>query len=278
MKAISGTSFKARLAVVILSLIAQTVQAESSTVDASPNLILGGPVFPTGWMYLDNGSVGGQRPEFFDKVARHAGFSWQGQLFPAKRLMSNLLQGHVEITMLVQNPLLDQPNLILSGEEAIYTENLNIYGKSGSAPVRYRSDLMGKKIVVMRGYGYGGFKRWLDDPDNRVQQFEVDSFQQAISVLIERQQDYALLYDLNLEAGLKALSKDGDHAASKQAKQFTVTKWAKVPVYFHLSKRALPDAQAVLDKLMNSVHELQDEGVLPLVELQEMPGDQGTLN
>ena len=235
-------------------------------------LILSGPIFPIGWMYEDSGKVGGTRPEFFDKIAGHAGYNWTGKLYPAKRLMESIAQGQVDLSMLVLNPLLNKPALILTSEEPIYTENLNLYSPKGTPPVQYRSDLKGKKIVVMRGFGYGGFKTWLDDPRNNVTQFEVDTFVQAINVLVSRTQDYALLYDLNFQSVLEELERT-DKKMFHLAKKLTVTNWSRVPVYFHLSRKALSDAEQVLDRLMKSFHALQAEGVLPKVETTDIPGD-----
>lgn len=272
----SGPCVAARVIFVLAALLclgalapwgAQKVHAEQRRT-----LLISGPPFPTGWMYLEDGSVGGIRLDFFDKVATHAGFDWRGELYPAKRLMGFLVSGEVDLSMLVKNPLLDKPE-ILTGSEPVYTENLNVYGPEGSAPVAYRSDLKGKRVVVMRGYGYGGFRNWLDDPANEVELFEVDTFQQAISVLILRDMDYALLYDLNFESGLNALAIEDKEALLEAARAFTITAWSSVPVYFHLSRKALPDAEEVMARLMASFRALREAGEVPPVEVVDMPGD-----
>ncbi len=259
--------------IVVSMLLGGVMHAESASAETGRTLVLGGPEFPTGWMYLENGEVGGIRIDFFETVATHAGYSWRGELYPAKRLMKTILGGKVDLSMLVRNPLLEKPALVLTSSEPVYTENLNLYGQEGSSPVAYRSDLAGKSIVVMRGYGYGGFKSWLDDPKNQVEQYEADSFSGAIAVKLRRNVDYALLYDLNFAAGLDELAAKNEHELLQQAKALTVTPWSKVPVYFHLSRKALPDAEQVLEQLMGSFHTLQQEGVLPPVEPLAMPGD-----
>ncbi len=261
------------IAAFLVLLLFISMQAPGAFAAQNRTLILSGPPFPTGWMLDTHGEIGGKRPEMFGEIANHAGYNWIGKLFPAKRLMQSIAEGTVDLSMLVKNPLLDKPDLILTSSEPIYTENLNIYGLKDSPPVEYRNDLQGKRIVVMRGYGYGGFKTWLDDPANQVELYEVDTFEQAISVLIKRDLDYALLYDLNFEAGLNTLLINENEALLDQAKAFTLTEWSKVPVFFHLSKKALPDADQVLTRLMYSFHELQKEGVIPPVETMDMPGD-----
>lgn len=256
------------LVALVWCVLAQTISVAAAS---QRTLLISGPPFPTGWMYLENGKVGGLRLEFFDKIARHAGYQWKGELYPAKRLMESIIHGKVDLSMLVLNPLLDKPEHVLTSREPVYTENLNLYGQKGTPPVQYRSDLQGKEIVVMRGYGYGGFKTWLDAPENNVKQYEADSFASAIQMLLRRDLDYALLYDLNFEAALIELASQPDSHA--RAMELSVTNWSKVPVYFHLSREALSDAEEVLARLMRSFHTLQEEGKLPPVEPMAMPGD-----
>jgi len=257
--------------VLITAFLCVVMRAVLAAAESDQALVLGGPIFPNGWMYDNNGKVAGLRLEFFGKIARHAGYKWRGKLFPAKRLMTNLVQGRVDVSMLVLNPMLNNPTLILTGKEPIYTENLNIYSPKYPSSVRFRTDLRGKQIVVMRGYGYGGFKDWLNDPQNQIQQVEVDGFDQAISMLIKRNLDYALLYDLNFEAGMADLEVQNRTDVLTQAKNLNVTNWAKVPVYFHLSRKALPDAEQILASLMQSFHTLQKEGSLAEVETMDFP-------
>lgn len=225
---------------------------------AGQELILGGPEFPPYYQYDSQGQASGELVRLYDIIVSHAGYHWRGYIVPTKRVIKSLVDGHFNSSILVKNPLLEQSGTVMTSPEPVSEMILNLYFHTGRLSdiesVAVSKELMkDSKVAVMRGYGYGGMKSWLVEPDNKITTVELDNFSSAIRLLESGRVDFALLYDVNFLAGQRELHREAINISSATL--------AHVPLYFHLST-SIKNTDQVMDNLMNSYRELVAKGTL----------------
>lgn len=227
----------------------------SSSQAAEPlKLHLAGPMFAPYYDFGDNNKPTGELVQLYALIVEQAGFKWDGAIIPAKRVMKALADGVYDSSILVKNPLLEQSGNILSSPVPVSELILNVYYHDMLPEPASDAALLGKKVVVMRGYGYGGLRAWLDEPRNNITLFEIDSFSSAIRLIETGRADYALLYDVNFSAGEKELGRKAEGIRSYNLQ--------RVPLYIHLNKTQIANAEQVMAQLMTSYHQLLKLGVL----------------
>ncbi len=233
---------------------------------ADQTLKLGGPVFPPFYEAVD-GQVRGAMVDKLAKIANGAGFKVVAELFPAARLVQNLISGESELTMLVRNPALDDSGALIRSPQPVGELLLILYSHGAPAPLIDRQDLIGKSIAVMRGYGYGSLRAWMDLPANRVTLTEVNNFEAAIRLVADGRTPFALLYDVNYQAGVTAL---GAAPTNVYANIFQ-----RVPAFLYLNKKAAPDPAATMRALMASYRALLGSGAVDGPEGLDAPAEGG---
>jgi len=232
----------------IICVLAALLLASPARAD---ELRLAGPEFPPHWV-MENGRLTGTVAEILIRIVERAGYAWTGETYPAARLMRMLAAGEAQASLLVRNQTLDTSPDVLRSTEPITEDALNAYGIGGASPIARREDLTGRRVIVMRGYGYGGLREWMDA--NGVKIFEVDSYQNALRLLEVEQTAVAILYDVNFEEGVKALG----HTPAN-----VVTTYLQgVPLYIYLHRSAGGDGRATMDGLVNAWRDLVAKGVL----------------
>lgn len=216
------------------------------------------PYFPPYYYTNQAGEPDGYALHIYEKIIENAGLEWEGQVMPAKRAISMLDSGLSNSAILVRNPIFDKNDNIMISPKPVSQLLLSVYGKGGLHNVQVKEDLAGQKVVVMRGYGYGGFRSWLDKPKNKVELHEVDTFSSAIRMMEIGRVNYALLYDVNFDAGEKMLKR-----SAIGLKKVTIS---QVPLYFIINVSSVLNPKAMMKKLMDSYEHLLSRG-----ELKESP-------
>jgi polar amino acid transport system substrate-binding protein len=214
---------------------------------------LAGPDFLP-YYEMDNGRMVGALALILEKIWSNTGASVQGQVFPATRLMSNLIDGSSDSSLLVRNPALDDSPDVIRSPVPISELVLNVYTVGRPAPPIGQDDLRGSSVIVMRGYGYGGLRSWMDQKDNRISLIEANNVEAALSMLIAKRARFALLYDVNFTAARQALGSQPD--------DLFATSLQRVPTYIYISRKSVPNADAVMDRIMQSYADLVARGVL----------------
>jgi polar amino acid transport system substrate-binding protein len=109
-----------------------------------------------------------------------------------------------------------------------------------------KEELIGKNLLTIRGYTYGGLVNYVADPANQINNYSVSSFGQALKVLKQGRADYHLDYRKTGEIHLQ------EHP-EPDLKHSTI---ANVKLYFLVSKSA-PDAEGLLARLESAFKRLQ---------------------
>jgi polar amino acid transport system substrate-binding protein len=127
-----------------------------------------------------------------DAMFTEAGVNWHGRSYPATRLFDYLKAGTAHFSMLVSSPALKECCL-LSKAPVAGTE-LRVYRTADMPAIRDKADLVGKSVISIRGYSYGGLLGFLNDPANSITNTVVTKHEHAFAMLDRGRGDYVLDY------------------------------------------------------------------------------------
>lgn len=229
-------TFPARWLRPFLALVAATFCAICSAADF-PEIEYGYPEQPPRAYTNKQGQADGHYPRLLKILFKRADMSWHGASYPAKRLMSNLDSGVTNFSILVKNPILE--NCCLYGKNPVWHDELRAYYVGDKPPVKNKDDLVGKKIITLAGFAYGGLILFIDDPKNGIQNHSANSHVAAFQMLEAGRADYLLNYAEPAEA--EGLAR---HPVANLHSEVLET----IHMYFVISK-TYPDANAVLERL-----------------------------
>lgn len=245
--------FTTRIKRLALATALATSVFSAPTAFAESTIKLAGPEFPP-YYEMVNGRMSGHLAEILEKIVETAGEKWTGELFPAPRLMHNLVQGEDHASLLVRNATLDDAPSMLRSPKPITEMVLNVYTMKTPMAFKSRDDFKGKSLIVMRGYGYGSLRAWLDKPENNVTIVEANTHESAVRLLEAGRAEAALLYDVNYAAAVTSI---GEKPADVVTNNFQ-----RIPLFIYLSTAASLDATKLMGKLMAAYDQLVKEGVL----------------
>lgn len=206
----------------------------------------GGPYPEIEWGYPDQppraftnakGETDGHFARLLRELLGRAGMSWHGARYPAPRLMQNLQQGATNFSILVKNPILDE--CCIYSREPIWYDDLTAYHIGDKPSIRRKDDLVGKKVITMAGFSYGGLVSFLNDPANKITTLPAKTHQSAFAMLEAGRADYVLDYSevAESEALKNKIIADLHHDVIE-----------RIHMYLVIAK-SYPNAQAVLNRL-----------------------------
>lgn len=223
--------------------------AAPALAQQKPPLLLkyGYPEQPPRAFTNSQGEPDGYYPRLLKILLGRADMQWQGASYPAKRLMINLDSGETNFSILVKNPVLEK--CCLYGSKPVWFDELRAYYVGNKPALRKREDLVGKRIITLAGFAYGGLITFIEDPANRIENNPAQSHQAAFEMLDAGRADYLL--DYAEPAASEGLAK---HPVANLRSEVLDT----VHMYFVLS-RSYPNARAVLDRLDTLYQKMREE-------------------
>ena len=174
---------------------------------------------------------------------------WHSRRYPATRMYNYLNDGSVEFSILVKTAAVN--DCCLLSRLPVASTELRVYHLSDKPPARSKEDLIGKRIITIRGYSYGEIRSFLDDPANNITSNAAIKHDAAFAMLEAGRADYLLDYTGPATEVLKA------HPIA--AIRFTPL--SRIDVHLVLAK-AYPDAKNVMARLENIVETLNKEEIL----------------
>lgn len=235
------------IAVAVSLLLSPPANPAESPQRPFPVLKYGYPEQPPRAFTNSKGEADGYYPKLLRVLLSRAGIPWQSGSYPARRLMINLGTGEINFSILVKNPLLDK--CCLYGSKPVWFDELRAYYISSKPPVRKKEDLVGKRIITLAGFSYGGLISFIEDPENRIENHPAQSHEAAFEMLDAGRADYVL--DYAEPASAEGLAK---HPVANLRSDVLDT----VHMYFVLS-RDYPNAHAVLDRLEAIYQKMREE-------------------
>ena len=129
-----------------------------------------------------------------------AGVSWRAVGYPAARLFSNLADGSTNFAILVNSPTISDCCII--SKTPVFVHELRAYYLGNKPPIKEKSDLVGKSVITIRGYTYGGFMKFVTDEKNRITNNTAANHRTAFEMLDAGRADYLLNYGVNAPEAL----------------------------------------------------------------------------
>ncbi len=118
-----------------------------------------------------------------------------------------------------------------------------------------KEDLIGKTILILRGYSYGGWINFIKDPLNQVRFVEFDSHEDAFRGLNLFSQKQKACYLLNYKHPSEIVLK------TKNYPNIQFNDISSLNIHFVVTKK-MNEAKAVLDRIENAFLQLQNDGAL----------------
>lgn len=235
------------LPILLVVVLARTLQAGEG---ASPPIEYG---YPDQSVWTTQRDTGGQLQNPLLKLAdvlfARVGIDWTSRAYPAKRLFRHLEEGVIPFTMLVRAPSLQE--CCLFSRRPVATTELRVYRALDTAPVNSREDLVGQRVITIRGYSYGKLGRFIRDPRNRVEIQEAQSHAAAFQLFERGRGDYVVDYSGPATEILSVQPIDG----------LTSNLYNKLDVYLVLNK-SYPDAVNLMVQLEKVVDSLDVPAIL----------------
>jgi polar amino acid transport system substrate-binding protein len=131
--------------------------------------------------------------------------------------------------------------------------DMRVYSIGDTSTVARREDMIGKTVIGIRGYSYGGFIRYLENPDNNITLDLSDSHLHAFRKLEKGRAEYFIGFN---NPSKKAL-------ASHPVEGLKSNSLVKIPIYFMVSKNA-PDAANLFKRFTGAIDQLNRENKISL--------------
>lgn len=186
------------------------------------------------------------------KVVPAAGYQLEFESLPAKRMASSLIKGDIDLWSGLKT-LEGFAENTYSGDSRLLQICLNAYGVNVEPDIAKKEDLLGKMIIGLRGFSYGGWATYLKDPANEIDYIEVNTHESALKV-----------FDRNNSAGNTCYLLDYEQPVNKALQKYPVSNLKQTQLncldaYFVVSKKT-PDAKTVIGKLESTYKRLKESG------------------
>ncbi len=149
--------------------------------------------FPPATFTNESGKPDGFITDIAVKVSSKAGYDLHIESYPTKRMVSMLVKGDIHFWIgLTTLPRLQGTTLV--GNSIVTTIDLCAYTIGKRSPVLSENDLIGKSVIILRGYSYGGWINFIKNAVNNVDYHETNEHRSALIMLKLNRADYLLDY------------------------------------------------------------------------------------
>ncbi|MBC7905638.1 MAG: transporter substrate-binding domain-containing protein [Rhodospirillaceae bacterium] len=187
--------------------------------------------------YTDSaGKPSGKAVTLVTTILDRAGLPWEAKCYPGARLVASVRDGTAHVAVLIRHPEL--ADAALYGHLPMAYLDLEGYRLSSQPPLGRMENTRGKSIILLRGYGYGGWIDFFKDPANNIHISYADTHQAAFKMLNNRHGDY--LVDYRDPASLALGETRVPHLRHELL--------TRLETYFLVSKKA-PDADILLRRI-----------------------------
>lgn len=161
--------------------------------DDRPSLTFGYIEFPPYYYTDEKGGAQGHLIALANDIAKEAGYDIEYIPLPTKRALLSVANGEIDLWFGLSTIDVYKDHVLIS-EHPIDRLELRVYSTKDMEGFHNKYDLIGKSVVILRGYSYGGLLDFIEDPANKIYTIRVTSHDQALSVLATRNIDYMIDY------------------------------------------------------------------------------------
>lgn len=214
-------------------------------------LRLGYIEFPPYTYTTETGEPAGILIDLAKKVYPEAGLDFTATSYPVRRLANYIGSGDLDIWMGLKTlPEFEGKTYI--GKAEIAELVLLSYSRGSKPPILKKEDLSGKSVIIMRGYSYGGWINYIEDPANKVNFINANKHEAAFKMLLAGRADYLLDYKDPSEKALETV----------KIHDLSFNQISSFPCYFVVSQK-LKDGQKIVDRLDKAYEKLKKSGIVP---------------
>lgn len=174
--------------------------------------------------------------DYMHRLLQSAGVAYRMEGFPARRLYRNLAAGESQFWVGIKN-VPEYEGKVIYSEQPIYSLHLRLYRLPGSPEIRQLSALQTQRLIVIRGYSYGGLLEPLKQRPMGLQWKDANTNYKALEMLQLRRGDYLLSYAEPIEQLLQQRPQTLEHEVLQE-----------LPMYLVLS-RTTPHAESLMARL-----------------------------
>lgn len=233
----------------IFSVLVFSVLVSVVPLSAAP-LEIGALDFPPYYIVENNTDIkGGILVDMLKMIFERAKIEYTLKGYPPKRLYTNVGDGTTHVWLGTVGVAEYEGKTLVSPKQLIDI-NLEVYtlGDEASLP-KSMDDLKGKSIITIFGYNYGGAIKFLNDPQNNIKTEPSKTHESAFKMLQAGRAPFVLDYREPSGETLARINIPGIKKGSIKS----------IGLFINISNR-VPDAQAIMDKLMKAYNELKAEG------------------
>ncbi|GAB3235347.1 substrate-binding periplasmic protein [Pseudaeromonas pectinilytica] len=184
---------------------------------------------------------------YMHRLLQSAGLAYRMEGFPARRLYRNLAAGESQFWVGVKN-VPEYEGKVLYSEQPVYSLHLRLYRLPGTPEIRQLSALQTQRLIVIRGYSYGGLLEPLKQRPMGLQWKDANTNYKALEMLQLRRGDYLLSYAEPIEQLLQQRPQKLEHEVLQE-----------LPMYLVLS-RATPHAESLMARLNQVASDMRLSG------------------
>lgn len=239
----------------LLSLYTFTAICQGAEIKA------GSTSFPPFYVINKDQTASGIYLDIMERTLQHAGLDYRLDIYPTKRLYRNLGSGETHVFFGIKGSPEYHDNVLYSDTE-ISQIQMRIYAIGDTPLPKTKEDINGRKIITMRGYGYGGLVSYFADKKNNIEVTSTTKHRSSFLMLKNKRADYVINYKHPSETALADLNIKG----------LKYTNFYDAKVYIIVSK-ATPNAQQVLNTLEKSYLDLVAKNELEYIENDDETDD-----
>lgn len=192
-------------------------------------------------------NISGPLIHYIHRLLQSAGLAYRMEGFPARRLYRNLAAGDSQFWVGLKN-VPEYQGKVLYSEQPIYNMHLRLYRLPGTPEVHQLSALQTQRLIVIRGYSYGGLLEPLKQRPIGLQWEDASTHYKALEMLQLRRGDYLLSYAEPIDQLLQQHPRTLEHEVLQE-----------LPMYLVLS-RATPHAEDLMTRLNQAADSMQRSG------------------
>jgi polar amino acid transport system substrate-binding protein len=171
---------------------------------ARPVLKLGYIEFPPYYFTNELGQAEGHLIELSRLLADSAGYDLDIRALPTRRAAQMLAAGEIDFWLGLAT-ITEQAEQVLISQVVVDTIQLQIYSLSPLPEVVDKDYLLGRKVVLLRGYRYGGWTDFIQAPESNTEIYLANNHHQAVKTLVGRGYDFLLDYRLPIKRTLEQI-------------------------------------------------------------------------
>lgn len=167
---------------------------KTSKSQSSDRIIKVGYFEYPGLTYTDaNGKPAGFVNEITMKTLEHAGIEYTMTSYPAARFFEYISQGKIDLFNGLRS-IEAVSKAMISGKINVFPLNMRVYSLPGAKIIKKKEDLKGHTVILVRGFTYKDWGKWIRDKANGVSFYETETHEAAFEMLKRGRGDYLLNY------------------------------------------------------------------------------------